>query len=119
MAGSDLVARINGRLAAGERLLKSARMVMDTDEHRLWRSSRDLWVDGSIRDLESHENVAGTFRRAATPAAGEGTIAEDLPVEMEAVRHGMAVLIATRARLDEASKGATADPDRRGPRLGP
>jgi hypothetical protein len=101
---SDLTAKVSTRLAAAERLLSSAAMVGDAEDHRYWRSSRDLWVSGTVRDLGIIDaETAATFRRAATPSAGEGTIAEDLPVELEAIRSGMAVLLATRSGTDQAS----------------
>ncbi len=118
---TELVATINARLAGAERLLASAAMFLDPEEHRLWRSSRDLWVTATKRDLEDHvdETVIHTFQRAVTPPPGEGTTVEDLPIELEAVRHGMAVLIGLRSQLQRDVQGPPPEADRRGARLGP
>ena len=97
---AELVAQIGARLAAAERLLASAAVVGDADDHRLWRSTRDLWARATAGDLTEGlgENVARSFSRAVMAPPGEGSVAEDLPVELEAVRRGMAVLIGVRSQ---------------------
>ncbi len=116
---SELDADINARLAAAERLLASSATVSDAAEHRFWRMSRDLWVEGTVRALTPKLNVgfAGTFKSTVVPPTGEGTITEDLPVELEGVRRGMAMLIGLRSQTPRA---VGAQPgERRAPRIGP
>jgi hypothetical protein len=122
MSRDALEAEIRARLAAAERLLASGAMVGDTDDLHLWRGSRDLWAAATTRSLTAgtvHENVIHTFQRAVTPPPGEGIIAEDLPVELEAVRHAMAILIGVRAQLQRDVPEPPPENDRRGRRLGP
>jgi hypothetical protein len=120
-ASTDLEAEINARLGAAERLLASAALVGDAAEHHFWRASRDLWVEGTVRGLREKvdESVVRTFGRAVTPPPGEGSISEDLPVELEAVRHGMAVLIGVRSQAAQTEPAALPGSERRGERLGP
>lgn len=119
-SASELDADINARLAAAERLLASSAWVSDAAEHRLWQMSRDLWVEGTIRALLPKLNVgfAGTFKSTVVPRTGEGTITKDLPVELEGVRQGIALLIALRTRTDRAAPDAPQG-ERRAPRIGP
>lgn len=121
MPGRDLEAEINARLAAAERLLASGVMVGDADEQRLWRSSRDLWRAQTVRVLQDdvEERALRVFEHAVTPPAGEGTVSEDLPVELESVRSGMAVLIGVRSQLRRGVSEPPPETDRRGRRLGP
>ncbi len=118
---AEVVAEINARLAAAERLLASARMVGDMAEYRFWQSSRDLWSATTARALSGkvEESVIHSFQRAVTPPAGEGTVSEDLPIELESVRHGMAVLIGLRSQTEPDVQGPPPERDRRGRRLGP
>jgi hypothetical protein len=119
---SEPAAEINARLAAAERLLASARMVGDDGEHRLWRSSRDLWVALTSKALASHldGNIAWSFEQAVKTAPGQDGVAEDLPHEQEALRNGMAVLIGAREQLAPAGSSKPPEIDRRkGRRLGP
>jgi hypothetical protein len=119
MAEHDV--EINSRLAGAERLLASAAMVGDIGEHRLWRASRDLWTAATLRGLEAtaDESSVRAFQRAITPPPGEGTVSEDLPVELEALRRGMAVLIGVRAQMQRDVPESPPETDRRGRRLGP
>jgi hypothetical protein len=95
-------------------------MVGDTDDHRLWRASRDLWVAATEHDLAAlDEHSRDTFSRATSPPPGEGTIAEDLPVELECVRQGMAFLIGLRAQTQRDENAPAREGDRRSTRLGP
>jgi hypothetical protein len=118
---SDAPAEITARLAAAERLLASGKMVGDAEDHRLWRTSRDLWVAGTVRQLAGvlDEHVMERFQRAVAPPAGRGKVSEDLPADLDAVRQGMAVLIGVRARMAPVAPSAPPDRDRRGRRLGP
>ena len=118
---SDLEPEINARLAGAERLLASAAMVGDGQDHALWRASRELWVRGTSDALEAQVDagVMGAFARAVTPPPGEGSVAEDLPFEMEAIRRGMAVLIGIRSQAVSAPPDARPETERRGLRLGP
>jgi hypothetical protein len=117
---NEVAGEINMRLAGAERLLASALMVGEIDEHRLWRASRDRWTAATVRALEGmvDEEAMRAFQRAMTPQPGEGT-AEDLAVELEALRHGMAVLIAVRGRMQGDVPAPPPESDRRGRRLGP
>jgi hypothetical protein len=121
MTPNEVEVEINVRLAAAERLLASAAMVGDQVEHRLWQGSRNLWTTATAKALEGKvdENVVRTFNRATTPPAGEGTVSEDLAVELDAVRHGMAVLIGVRAQMQRDVAEPPPGIDRRGRRLGP
>ncbi len=121
MTGNELEAEINARLAAAERLLASGAMVGDPDEQRLWRSSRDLWIATTTTALQgkADEHAIRAFRRAATPPPGEGKVSEDVPLELEAVRNGMAVLIGVRSQVQRDVPQPRSDTDRRGRRLGP
>lgn len=119
---SEPAAEINARLAAAERLLASARMVGDDGEHRLWRSSRDLWVALTSKALASHidGNTVRSFEQAVRTAPGQDGVAQELPREQEALRNGMAVLIGAREQLAPSGSNPPPDVDRRkGRRLGP
>jgi hypothetical protein len=121
VAHSQLEGEINTRLAGAERLLASASRVGDAADHRFWRASRDLWAESTARGLrlaDVDEGFASTFTRAVTPPAGEGSVTEDLPVDLEGVRHGMALLIGLRARGTSAET-RTSREERRVPRHGP
>ena len=114
-------AEITMRLHAAERLLASARMVGDAADHRFWQRSRDSWVAATVRALQGHvgESALQSFKRAAAAPPGEGSVAEDLPVELEAVRSAMAVLVGMRSQ-GTGSPGETPSVDRRAEtRLGP
>jgi hypothetical protein len=104
-ASTDLEVRLNARLAAGERLLAGASIVASAEDHRPWQSSRDLWVGATAKALAGlvDDNLIRTFSRAATPPPGEGTLAEDFPVELEAVREAMAVLVRMRSQADRGT----------------
>jgi hypothetical protein len=117
----SLESEINARLAAAERLLASASLVGDRSDHALWRTSRALWVKATIDDLRGHvgEEVIRTFERAVMPPPGEGILAEDLPVELEAIRESMAVLLGIRSQAAPAPSGAAPAAERRRLRLGP
>ncbi len=118
---SELEAAINARLRAAERLLASATTISDTAEHRLWQGSRELWVTATTGALAGRvdENVLRTLERATGMTTSEGSLEEDLPRELEAVRRGMAVLIGIRASLDTDRREPLEAAERRGPRLGP
>ena len=117
----DAPAQITARLAAAERLLASGVMVGDQEDHRLWRTSRDLWVSGTVRELAGvvDEHVVDTFQRAVTAPAGNGKISEDLLADLDAVRQGMAVLVGVRAQMTPVAPSTPPERDRRGRRLGP
>jgi hypothetical protein len=118
---SSLEWEIGAGLAGAERLLASAAMVGDGDDHTLWKASRELWVKSTIENLDgaAAEGSIRTFARAVTPPPGEGSVAEDLPIELEAIRAGMAVLIGMRSQAASATPADRPANERRGPRLGP
>jgi len=120
-APTELEAEINARLAAGERLLASASMIGHRDEHRLWQTSREMWAQATVARLAGHvnEQAIRTFGRAAAPPPTEGSVAEDLPLELEAVRNGMAVLVGLRSAIAAQPAADRPSRERRGARLGP
>lgn len=81
-------------MSRGERLLLDAASIADRESFRFWQVRKAGWVADTVAalrgevDLESLES----FQLALRPRSGDGEIFEDLPVELEGMRRGMAVL---------------------------
>jgi hypothetical protein len=99
LTGDELESDIDARLAVAEGLIASARMVGDERDQRLWRASRELWAADTIQALGPNvdASVLHAFHRAVA-SSGSVDVLEDLSVELEGVRRGMAVLIGLRPR---------------------
>jgi hypothetical protein len=97
LTGDELESDIDARLTVAEGLIASARMVGDERDQRLWRASRELWAADTIQALGPNveASVLHAFHRAVA-SSGTVDVLEDLSVELEGVRRGMAVLIGLR-----------------------
>lgn len=79
----------------GERLLLDAAAIGDSSEDfRFWQARKAGWSADTVGVLRGDVDAEtlGAFVRAVRPVTGEGTIHEDLPVELEGLRQGLGVL---------------------------
>jgi hypothetical protein len=78
----------------GERLLADAGTVVDMNDLQFWRTRKAGWAEETVAALQGHveDDRLRSFRRAVASQAGEGSVHEDLPVELEGLRRALAVL---------------------------
>ncbi len=97
-----------------ERLLSSARLVGDTQDHRLWQLSVRTWVREALEGLSASVEAASlqALERAAAHRPSEGSLADDLPREIEDVQGAMNVLVALREQVARRrAEGEASGPD--------
>ncbi|HEX4467057.1 MAG TPA: hypothetical protein VH025_07705 [Solirubrobacteraceae bacterium] len=83
------------QLRRGERLLREAGIVGDTEGHQLWQLKRLSWSVETVSLLADAGAALGTvhtFEHAVAPPASETGYFEALPLEVECVREGIEVL---------------------------
>ncbi|MEA2215291.1 MAG: hypothetical protein QOK19_852 [Solirubrobacteraceae bacterium] len=79
----------------GETLLRDAAAIADQEAFRFWQLRKSSWVAETVATLRDEVDIETlrTFQRALRPPPGEGEIYEDLSVELEGLRRGLAVLL--------------------------
>jgi hypothetical protein len=79
----------------GEKLLGDAAAIGDQESFRFWQLRKASWVADTVATLRDDIDIETlmTVECALRPPPGEGEIYEDLPVELEGLRRGLAVLV--------------------------
>ncbi len=85
----------------GERLLADAAAIGDGESFRFWKTRKSGWMADTVGALrgEVDGETLGAFQVAVRPVTGEGSIHEDLPVELEGLREGLGVLLGLADQL--------------------
>jgi len=89
----------------GERLRLEAESVGTEEDFRLWRARKVSWGTEAVEALSGDVDgeTLSDIKRAVRAATGEGSIHEDLPVELEGLRQGLAALDGLAAQLAKRS----------------
>ncbi len=89
-----MIPEIADQISHGERLVLDAQMVGDAEDHRLWQIRRATWISHAVRTLEPAvtSDTLSNFVSTVTRYAGGKHYGESLPIELEGLREGLAML---------------------------
>ncbi len=78
----------------GEKLLLEAATIGDQEGFRFWQHRKASWVAEAVSALKDDvdADTLRSFQVTLRQSPSEGAIYEDLPVELEGLRRGIAVL---------------------------